>query len=297
MTGLQLDKFQGIECWKMKNQYLSLWLSKNFGPRVLGLSYCGQENLLAFLPDAKLPIPGGGEYSLRGGHRLWVAPERPETTYIPDDQPPQVEEVEDGLTFIQQVDQPTGIQKSWTIKLAAEDSQVVLDHRLVNQGEEAVEVAPWAVTMLRPGGIGLLPLEEGTVDEHGLWPNRELIFWPYTDLESQHLQLSNQGIFVMADMEEEALKVGAPTPCGWIAYRQDKLLFVKQTSYLEGENYLDRGASHQIYCNPNVIELETLGPVTILAPGQAVDHREIWHVYPEGQWPGDILRIFESRGI
>ena len=297
MAGYQLDKINGIECWKMKNDDLTLWLSKNFGPRVLGLSYRGSENLMASLPDARLPIPGGGEYSLRGGHRLWYAPERPETTYILDDQPPQVNEIEDGLEFIQEVDPPTGIQKSWVIKLAPGDSKVVLDHRLVNQGGDPFELAPWAVTMLRPGGVGLLPVEEGIADENGLWPNRELIFWPYTDLESKHLQVINQGVFVFANMEAGALKVGTPNPRGWIAYRHNGLLFVKKTGYLKGKRYLDRGASHQIYVNPDVIELETLGPRTELTPGQAVDHQEIWHVYPPGDWPGEILRIYKMGGI
>ena len=297
MAEIQFDKIHGIACWKMKNAKLALWLSKDFGPRVLGLSYRGKENLLAHLPDAKLPVPGGKKYSLRGGHRLWYAPERPETTYLPDDQPPQVREVEEGLEFIQAIDQPTGIQKSWLIRLAPDDSRVLLDHRLVNRGEKPFRLAPWAVTMLRPGGIGLLPLAQDKVDEHGLWPNRGLIFWPYTDLESKHLQIINHGLLVSATMKEDALKVGTANPQGWIAYSHYGLLFVKKSSYLEGETYLDRGASHQIYCNQDVIELETLGPVTELAPGQAVEHQEIWNVYPQGKWPEKILTIYEKARI
>ncbi len=297
MAGMQVEIFNGSDCYRIGNETLSLWLSKDFGPRVLGLSFHGEENLLASLPDAKLPGPEGSEYSLRGGHRLWYAPERPETTYIPDDQPPQVKEIEGGLEFIQEVDQLTGIQKSWRIKLVPGDGKVVIDHRLVNRGEASFSLAPWAVTMLRPGGVGLLPLQEEEDDEHGLWPNRQLVFWPYTDLESRYLQIINQGILVDATMEEGALKVGTPNPRGWIAYRQKHLLFVKETRYHKGEHYLDRGASHQIYCSPQVIELETMGPLTNLAPAEAVDHQETWSIYAKNNWPEEILRIFDLARI
>lgn len=288
---------QGIVCYQIQNQDLRLDLSKDFGPRVMGLSYQGSENMLACLPDAKLAVRGGKAYSLRGGHRLWYAPEKPETTYITDDRPPQVKEIKNGLELIQNVDQPTGIQKSWEVRLDVEAAEVVIDHRLTNCGEKNYALAPWAVTMLRTGGVGLLPLQEERDDEHGLWPNRQLVLWPYTDVESRYLRIANQGVFLLASMPDGALKIGTANPRGWIAYRQDDLLFVKETRYLKEKNYLDRGASHQIFCNPDVIELETLGPLTDLAPGEAVGHQEIWRVYPEGSWPEEIYRIFKTAGF
>ena len=292
MAGYQEVSINGVGCAQIENRFYTLWLSLDFGPRVLGLSYRGSDNLLANLPDARIPVEGKKGYALRGGHRLWYAPERPETTYIADDQPPRVRESSEGIEFIQEIDQPTGIQKSWVIELAPEEDRVVIDHRLTNCGEGPFELAPWAITMLRPGGVGLLPLQEGLDDEHGLWPNRQLVFWPYTDLNSPYLQIINQGLFVSADMKEGALKVGAPNPRGWIAYRLEDLLFVKESHYKKGERYLDRGASHQIYCSPDVIELETLGPAAILAPGEAVGHQETWQIYPEDSWPEEIQRIF-----
>ena len=147
--------------------------------------------------------------------------------------------------------------------------------------------------MLRPGGVGLIPLSTDTDDEHGLLPNRQIVFWPYTDLKSPHLNLGNQGVAVQAVMEQGALKVGAPNPLGWLAYQLESLLFVKRAAYQAGGHYLDRGASSQIYCNPDVIELETLGPVVNLAPGEMTEHREVWQLYAEGDWPGEIKRLFE----
>ncbi len=293
--GLEIDqssKLDGVKCWEIRNQLVSVWLSADFGPRVLGLSYEGSENLLAHLPEAKIEGFGRETYWLRGGHRLWYGPERPETTYIPDDRPPQVKEIHGGLEFIQQIDQPSGIQKSWQIRLAPEAPRVEIDHCLTNCGDKAYELAPWAITMLPPGGIGLLPFQEEEVDEHGLWPNRQLVFWPYTDVCSSHLKITNQGVFVTADLKEGALKIGAPNPLGWIAYRHNHLVFIKQSLYQKGAKYLDQGASHQIYCNPDMIELESLGTLVQLSPGESSDHKEIWSVYPEGACPEEVQGLY-----
>lgn len=293
MVYYQKINLDGSNCWRMETEQISVWLSADFGPRVLGLSVPGEENLLASTPEARIPTGDGREYSLRGGHRLWYAPERPETSYIPDDFPPRVREVEGGLEFIQEVDLPTGIQKSWQIKIIPGTAKVEIDHSLTNVGEEAFSLAAWAVTMLRPGGVGLLPFQVEQDDEHGLWPNRQLLVWPYTDIRSEHLQIFNQGLLVSAGMRAGALKVGAPNPLGFLAYRHGEQLFIKESHYRKGELYPDRGASHQIYCNPSVIELETLGPLIKLGPGEAVRHQEIWQVYLKGRWPEQIKAFFD----
>ena len=41
-----------------------------------------------------------------------------------------------------------------------------------------------------------------------------------------------------------------------------------------------------MYTDDNMIELETLGPVVTLQPGQSVRHDETWEVYPSVEAPG-----------
>ena len=287
--------YEGQKTIQLENEQLSLWITTDLGPRILGLSFRGGANLMAVLPEAVIPVNGAADYLLRGGHRLWYAPENPLTTYLPDDQPVKTLVLENGVEVVQPIDQKTGIQKSWRMVLDETAPKLTIDHRLMNLGRGDFELAPWAITMLRPGGVGLIPLSTDTDDEHGLLPNRQIVFWPYTDLKSPHMNLGNQGIAVQAVMEQGALKVGAPNPLGWLAYQLESLLFVKRAEYQPGGHYLDRGASSQIYCNPDVIELETLGPVVNLAPGEMTEHREVWQLYGEGDWPGDIKLLFESE--
>ena len=292
MVEMKETVFEKQSCVQINNDLISLWVTKDIGPRILGLSFRDGENMLVVLPDAKLPVEGAEDYSLRGGHRLWYGPENPKTTYITDDQPVEVKFAGNSLEVTQPVDLLTGIQKSWKILLDEKKALITIDHKLTNRGDEAFELAPWAVTMLGPGGIGIIPMQTDIDDEHGLLPNRQVTFWPYTEVESSHLEIKDKGICVKANMTEGALKIGSPNSIGWLAYGIKGNLFVKRVDYKKGARYLDRGASSQIYCNQDLIELETLGPVVTLVPRDSVEHQEIWEVYPGGEWPLEINELF-----
>jgi len=46
------------------------------------LSVFGGEKMLALLPDAKYEYPEQENYYFHGDHRIWYAPEQPDSTYI-----------------------------------------------------------------------------------------------------------------------------------------------------------------------------------------------------------------------
>ncbi|RMF04541.1 MAG: hypothetical protein D6768_03005, partial [Chloroflexi bacterium] len=102
---------------------------------------------------------------------------------------------------------------------------------------------------------------------------------PYTDVQSPHIQWGNRFIFIHANMQQDVLKVGFPNPAGWLAYHVGGTLFVKQADYHAGAVYPDFGSSTECYCRPEFIELETLGPLVTLAPGEDTTHREVWRLF------------------
>jgi hypothetical protein len=272
------EAFAGYECVKLENGVLTLWVTQDVGPRIIGLAFAdGEENLLAVVPEAKAVTPAGKTYHFRGGHRLWYAPEDVEVTYVPDDSAVTITPLPNGIQTTQAVEPETGILKEMTITLAEETAVVTIDHELTNQGSKAIDLAPWAITQLRPGGFAILP-QPGS--DSGLLPNRRLAFWPYTQLNSAHLTLGDRFIFVQANMTaEERFKIGWPNPDGWLAYWVDGTLFVKEAAYDGGKSYFDFDSSSECYCDGRFLELETLGPRTILAPGDSVSHREIWRLF------------------
>ena len=290
-------KFQGFDSLKLENGSLELWMTTSTGPRVLGLSAYGGENMLAVLPDATIENPGQDTFYLRGGHRLWYAPEKPETTYIQDNQPVEVIEVESGVELVQPVDQPTGVQKSIKIVLSESKAEVKLSHCLTNTGDTPIDLAPWAITQLRIGGVGIFPQQTSLDDSHGLLPNRHIVLWPYTKINSPYIHWGDEAIFIEANVTESMLKIGFPNPAGWMGYALEGALFVKRAKYDFGATYLDRQASSQSYCCEKFIELETLGPYVTLQQGEMTLHKETWEVYAAGEWPGEITALYREYSI
>jgi hypothetical protein len=273
--------YAGYECVRIKNETLALWVATNVGPRVIGLELSAGENLFAELPEALIECPGVGEFKLRGGHRLWQAPEDPRRTYLPDDDPVSVNQDVEGVTFTQPVEPQTGIEKSLWISLPKSKVQVSVEHQLKNCGSEPIELAAWAITQLKPGGVAILPQTRERADQYGLLPNRQIALWPYTEANSEHITWGDQYIFISATMKDGAIKVGFPNPTGWIGYLREDVLFIKQAEFFPEKDYYDFNSSSECYCNPSFLELETLGPKTKLEPGETLSHLETWRVFDQ----------------
>jgi hypothetical protein len=271
--------FAGHQCVRLGNEALALWVTRSVGPRIIGLALRGGKNLLAELPDEVADLPGGGAFHFYGGHRLWYGPEDLRRTYLPDDAPVAIADVEDGVLVTPPVEAQTGIEKSLTIAMPSGDARVVIDHTIQKWGRQPIELAPWAITQLVPGGVAILPQPTTPTDEHGLLPNRSFALWPYTAIDSGHIAWGDRYLFVEAAMTSGALKIGFPNPLGWMGYAVQGSLFVKHAAYRPDDVYLDRGSSRECYCNPRFLELETLGPLTTLAPGESATHRETWAIY------------------
>ncbi len=57
---------------------------------------------------------------------------------------------------------------------------------------------------------------------------------------------------------------------------------MKRVSVLAGARYPDHGCNFELYSDPEFLELETLGPLIELLPGQAVTHEEEWSLWRVG---------------
>ena len=290
------EVFTGQDCIRIDNGYLTLWASLSVGPRILGLCLGGSENVFASLPDLTVDCPGRGVYHFYGGHRLWVAPEDPPLTYLPDDSPVQLSEIDDGVCLTTPVEKTTGIQKKIVIRLDPERAYLTIEHSLTNHAETHVELAAWAITQFRTGGMALLPLGGPVTDAFGLTPNRQLALWPYTDLSIPQLHMGKHLWRLRAEMKKGAFKIGYANYSGWIAYLLGEVLFVKSTPYQRGHSYLDWGSSSECYCNADFLELESLSPSVNLAPAETITHLEQWALFDHMSLPEDETSILEAFG-
>src|SRR5947209_17426504 len=145
--------------YRISNGTVQLTILADVGPRIIAYGFLEGENILHEVA-ADAGLSGGSEFRLYGGHRLWVSPEL-ERTYFPDNRPVEVSEQGNKVRFTAPVEEsPPGksLQKEFEVELASSGSEVSVIHRLTNHNRSAIQLAPWAPTMLRPGGKGILPL-------------------------------------------------------------------------------------------------------------------------------------------
>ena len=161
-------------CVRLSNGRIELVATTDVGPRVIRLGFVGGQNLFKECTD-QLGQTGGDTWHAYGGHRLWHAPEAQPRTYQPDNAP--VAHRWDGKTLqlTQAVETATGIQKEMEITLAGDANRVTVLHRLTNQGQWAVELAPWALTVMNGGGRAIFPQEPPRPHAEQLLPVRPLM--------------------------------------------------------------------------------------------------------------------------
>jgi hypothetical protein len=109
-------------------------------------------------PQAKVETELG-TWKPIGGHRLWIAPEKMPDSYAPDDAPVEhfYDAEKNSLRLIQAVEPVSKTQKEITIALDERGSGVSINHRITNRGTEAIELAAWALTIMRGGGEAFIP--------------------------------------------------------------------------------------------------------------------------------------------
>jgi hypothetical protein len=258
---------------------LELEYLEDAGPRIVGLRYKGSANLLASVPEISIPTPYG-DYHYLGGHRLWYAPEAMPRSYIPDEDGLTVSELPDGIVLQGKREPGTGIRKSIKIqiRLSPARSQVLLTHTLVNEGLWEVELAPWAITMFRLGGVAVLPFQSERVDMDDLLPNRQIALWPYSSINDSRLRFDNDFILVSAMADLPLFKIGTFNPRGWICYWNEGVLFRKTFTVQAGKPHPDHGCNAEIYCDEHFIELESIAPLVRLEAGASVSHTETWEL-------------------
>jgi hypothetical protein len=272
-----MSDFQGEPTRVLENEHVKVEYLVN-SARIVRFSPKGKKNIFAELK--KPPVSTAfGDFHFRGGHRLWHAPEHMPRTYIPDNEGALISDIPNGVRIEMPPEPWTHIAKAIEIELNSGKPQVIVRHELRNEGPWAVEFAPWALTMFKQGGVGIFPQPVGNVDDAGLLSNRHLSLWPYTKIDDPRLTLRDDFILVQATPSLPPIKFGYFNPHGWMGYWIDEVLFVKRFDPLSDAQYPDNGCNVESYCNDEFIELESLGPLAIVAPGKTVLHNELWELH------------------
>ncbi len=83
-------------CYRVTNGTVELIVTSDVGPRIMRYAFVGGQNLFKEFAD-QLGKSGEQKFQLRGGHRVWKAPEDPIATWAPDNVSVQVQITPQGL--------------------------------------------------------------------------------------------------------------------------------------------------------------------------------------------------------
>ncbi len=275
---------------RLSNGVIQLVVTTQIGPRIIHFGSSGGENLF-YVNPAQAGSSGGEEWKIYGGHRLWCAPEVKETTYAADNFPVQFEYDEQSARFTAPVE-PCGIQKVIEMTIEGDSSRVNVKHTVINQGKTAVSLAPWAISVMKPGGTAVIPHNLGLPDQY--LPTHSISLWNYTRLTDPRLTLGNHFILIRQDAAAtQALKIGGNNRYGWAGYAMEDSLFVKRFNWEADASYLDFNSNFESYTNSEILEMESLAPLTRLEPGESAIHPETWELYSNIPVPTSERDVFD----
>lgn len=249
------------------------------GPRIIHYGFPGRPNVFNVIP-----VPENRKQDDKwvhyGGHRIWIAPEHHPRTYHPDRGPVGSVVEQDGkLTVANPVESSTGFSKELIISLAKSGSGVTVEHRITNHNVWAVSAAPWALSIVANGGKVVLPQEPYAPHEGNLLPARPIVLWKFTDMGDPRWRWGTKYItLTQRDDLKHAQKLGVYSSLGWGAHVTPEQVFVVHIDPEEVESYPDYGSNFETFTAGPFQELETLGPLETLEPGETAVHVQHWYL-------------------
>ena len=263
-------------CIRLFNNEIELVVTTDIGPRIVKFGFINQQNFFYLVPEHQGKT-GGKDWRIYGGHRLWLAPEEIPRSYNPDNEGVEFSVSENGVKLIQAKEAISGIVKEMEIALSPRKNEVTVIHRLINQNPQDVKVSAWSLSVLAQGGRAIIPQEPYGEGDDYLLPARPMALWQFTKMNDPRWIWGAKYIQAKQDPSASSeQKIGVLNKQGWTAYCLNGDVLIKKFGFSPDAVYPDFGCNNETYINGHFLEIETLGPLTTLPPGSAVEHTEHW---------------------
>ena len=266
-------------CFRITNGEIEAIVTGDVGPRIIRFAFVGGQNLFKEFSD-QLGKSGEEKFQLRGGDRVWKAPEDPVATWAPDNVPVEIQITATGLIAHEPVEPLTKLQKEIEIRMAESDARMTVIHRITSRGLFPLKFSAWALTMMAPGGVAVSGFPPRGKHPVNLEATNPLVMWAYTNLADARWKFTKKYLTLRQDPDNpDAQKLGMFNADTWAAYLLNGEAFLKRTKAEPAKTYPDFGCSFETFTNNEFLEIETLGPMTDVQPGQTVEHTEHWGLF------------------
>ena len=267
------------KCYRITNGEIEAIVTGEVGPRIIRFAFVGGQNLFKEFSD-QLGKSGEEKFQLRGGHRVWKAPEDPVATWAPDNVPVEIQVTATGLIAREPVEPLTQLQKEIEVRMAESGARMTVINRVTNRGLFPLKFSAWALTMMTPGGVAVSGFPPRGKHPINLEATNPLVMWAYTNLADPRWKFTKKYLTLRQDPNNaDPQKLGMFNADTWAAYLLNGEAFLKRTKAEPAKTYPDFGCSFETFTNNEFLEIETLGPMTDLPPGQTVEHAERWALF------------------
>lgn len=280
------------DCIELRNENTRVVLCPAAGGRVLEYSLNGKNSLyLDPKQDGWVYDPEKPEIDPWGG-RCDIGPEK----IIPKHPDLWLGKWEGKITGARSAkmtsveDKATGVQLIREFLLDDKSSRLVCTQIIKNISEETTRWCHWSRTMALGGGICLIPLTEPS-----RFPAKYVMYGPGSVInfepEDTNIRVRDGFLEIMGAPKQP--KLGMDSYAGWFCYlMKNDLMLLKRFPTYPNRTYNEiAGLTISIWYNGYAMcELEPIGPVNILRPGQSSAFTEEWWLTPY-EFPTDRTAV------
>jgi len=259
------------------NGVIEIGIPLEFGIRIGHLSYKEEENLFYEQPNDLNDLCTPEGFRVRGGHRLWIAPES-EKEYFPDNSPITYEIKENTIRLFQAEDSWLGVKKSIEITFFC-DEEISIKHKVLNTEKRERKFSIWGVTSVAPCGKVFIPLR---YRENGYDPLHKITMWDYTSLGDERVKYGRELITLSHKPVLQKYKIGVGHPNGPVTYENKGVIFEKLYEINPNLEYPDGGVSFETFMCRHMVEIESLSPLFDVKAGEQVEFCENWRLKKRG---------------
>src|SRR5215831_2621126 len=266
-------------CYRITNGEIEAIVIGDVGPRIIRFGFVGGQNLFKEFTE-QLGKSGEEKFQLRGGDRVWKAPEDPVATWAPDNVPVEIQITATGLIAREPVEPLTKLQKEIEVRMAESGAGMTVIHRITKRGLCPLKFSAWALTMMAPGGVAVSGFPPRGRHPVNLEATNPLVMWAYTNLADPRWKFTKKYLTLRQDPNNaDPQKLGMFNADTWAAYLLNSEAFLKHTKAEPEKTYPDFGCSFETFTNNEFLEIETLGSMTDVQPRQTVEHAEHWALF------------------
>jgi len=297
------------DCWQISNPLVRLVIVPQIGGRIMEYSIDGEDAF--WCNESELGRVSGPDIGRTwrnyGGYKAWNAPQSSWRTtdrdYYYDSIPAQVEPLPDGrgVRVTTSPIEHLGYRFIRDITLSDTTSRVRLTERMRNVSDHDISWSVWDVTQVKVPCWIIFPLNPRSKFADG-WN----VLYPAGGKLTQIKRVGDLGILQYGNATENW---STDAMGGWMAYMRGRLAYTKHWAVrLAGVTYPDGGCDAAFYtCRKDSFggyaEMEVMGPITTLKPGEETTLVEDWFLTRLNQSATDIpdvierLKLLQKRGL